>query len=555
MGGNAVKERALGALEKVKSAIGALNRKTKILIGSIAVVALAIIAGLAIYNGAKASDYTVLFSELNNEEASTIMTKLDEYGASYQYKGDGSILVLTEQEPQLKAKLLQEGYPKSGLTYDIFKDNVSMMTTDYEKRQYQLYELQDRMQATLRCFDGVKDAIVTITPEEDSSYVLDTDALSPAKASVTLTMKDGEELDDEQVEAIQNMVARAVPGLEAENISIADTSGKSYSLDDSGDAAQDKATALKMDTERQIETSTRSKVLEVLEGFYGEGNVRVSVKSTVEVKRTLSQTTTYTSPEGAQEGQGILNQVSKDQEVIRPTTETNAGGVVGTNSNSDINTYVNENTGTVGPNDTYAADRTQTNYSLNEVKQQDEDYAPELTDLSIAVSINGTDLGNFNEEQIIAHIARAAGVQQDDETAKISVAVAPFYDPNATEDEPQTSMFNRFAEAKVFGIPLWIILGAIAGIVLLLVILLVVLLRRRKKKRMLLETQQMDAEKAALRAELERQQKELEMQHDLLNIKNEKNMELKENIRKFSEESPEVAADLLGSWLRGGDEE
>lgn len=555
MGGNAVKERALGALEKVKSAIGALNRKTKILIGSIAVVALAIIAGLAIYNGAKASDYTVLFSELNNEEASTIMTKLDEYGASYQYKGDGSILVLTEQEPQLKAKLLQEGYPKSGLTYDVFKDNVSMMTTDYEKRQYQLYELQDRMQATLRCFDGVKDAIVTITPQEDSSYVLDTDALSPAKASVTLTMKDGETLDSEQVEAIQNMVARGVPGLEVENISIADTAGNSYSAEDSGDAAQDKATALKMETERQIETSTRSKVLEVLEGFYGVGNVRVSVKSTVEVKRTLSETTTYTSPEGAQAGQGIPNQVSKDQEVIRPTTETNAGGVVGTNSNSDINTYVNENTGTVGPNDTYAADRTQTNYSLNQVKQQDEDYAPELTDLSIAVSINGNDLGNFTEEQIVAHIARAAGVQQNDETAKISVAVAPFYDSNATGNQPSTSLFRRFADARVFGIPLWIILGAITGIVLLLVILLVVLLRRRKKKRMLLQAQQVDAEKAALRAELERQKQELDIQHDLLNIKNEKNMELKENIRKFSEESPEVAADLLGSWLRGGDEE
>lgn len=550
-----MKERALGALEKVKSAIGALNRKTKILIGSIAVVALAIIAGLAIYNGAKASDYTVLFSELNNEEASTIMTKLDEYGASYQYKGDGSILVLTEQEPQLKAKLLQEGYPKSGLTYDVFKDNVSMMTTDYEKRQYQLYELQDRMQATLRCFDGVKDAIVTITPQEDSSYVLDTDALSPAKASVTLTMKDGETLDSEQVEAIQNMVARGVPGLEVENISIADTAGNSYSAEDSGDAAQDKATALKMETERQIETSTRSKVLEVLEGFYGVGNVRVSVKSTVEVKRTLSETTTYTSPEGAQAGQGIPNQVSKDQEVIRPTTETNAGGVVGTNSNSDINTYVNENTGTVGPNDTYAADRTQTNYSLNQVKQQDEDYAPELTDLSIAVSINGNDLGNFTEEQIVAHIARAAGVQQNDETAKISVAVAPFYDSNATGNQPSTSLFRRFADARVFGIPLWIILGAITGIVLLLVILLVVLLRRRKKKRVLLQAQQMDAEKAALRAELERQKQELDIQHDLLNIKNEKNMELKENIRKFSEESPEVAADLLGSWLRGGDEE
>lgn len=552
-----MKERAIGALEKVKSVLGALSRKTKILIGVVAVAALALIVGLAIYSNVQASKYTLLFSDLNTDEASTILTKLDEYGATYQYKGDGRIMVPVEQEPQLKAKLLQEGYPKSGFTYDIFKENVSMMTTDFEKQQYVLYELQDRMQATLRCFDGVKDAVVNIVPAEDSRYVLDTSALQPATASVVLTMKDGETLTSKQVAAIQNLVARSVQGLDPANISITDASGNLYLVEDDGIAAQDKATQLKLDTERVIENTTRSKVLEVLEGFYGKGNVRVSVNSTVQLRRTLSQSTTYTSPDGAAAGQGIPNQVAKDQEVIRPTDEANAGGVVGTQSNADINTYVNSNTGTVGANDTYAADRTQTDYSLNSVKQQDEDYAPQVTDLSIAVSINGSDLGGLNQADLTAHIARAAGIAQGSENANISIAVAPFYNSNANQSQNQdTSLFERLSQGTIFGIPAWIILGAIGGMILLLTVVLIMLLRRRSKKRKMEQQafEQSPEALALMQAELARQ-REVEQQRDLLNIKNEKSMELKESIRKFSEESPEVAADLLSSWLRGGESE
>lgn len=396
-----MKERATAALEKVKSVIGALNRKTKILIVGVLVTALALIIGLVAYNSAKSSDYTTLFSDLNTEEATTILGKLDEYGAPYRYKGSGTIEVLTEQEPQLKAKLLQEGYPKSGFTYKVFTDNVSMMSTDFEKEQFKLYELQDRIQATLRCFEGVKDAIVTITPAEDNRYVLNTKELEPAKASVTLTLKEDAVLKGTQVGAIQNLVARAVPGLLTENISIVDTEGNFYSAEDTGDAAQDKATQLKLETERKIEQTTRQKVLDVLEGFYGEDNVRVSVKSVVDVRRTLQEATTYASPEGAPPGAGIPNQIGKNQEVIRPNEEANAvGGVVGTQSNADINTYVNQNNGVVGANDTYASDKTQTNFSLNTIKEQNEIYAPQLMDLTVAVSINSDGYGALSQPQL-----------------------------------------------------------------------------------------------------------------------------------------------------------
>ncbi|MBS5164761.1 MAG: flagellar M-ring protein FliF [Butyricicoccus pullicaecorum] len=550
-----MKERATAALEKVKSVIGALNRKTKILIVGVLVTALALIIGLVAYNSAKSSDYTTLFSDLNTEEATTILGKLDEYGAPYRYKGSGTIEVLTEQEPQLKAKLLQEGYPKSGFTYKVFTDNVSMMSTDFEKEQFKLYELQDRIQATLRCFEGVKDAIVTITPAEDNRYVLNTKELEPAKASVTLTLKEDAVLKGTQVGAIQNLVARAVPGLLTENISIVDTEGNFYSAEDTGDAAQDKATQLKLETERKIEQTTRQKVLDVLEGFYGEDNVRVSVKSVVDVRRTLQEATTYASPEGAPPGAGIPNQIGKNQEVIRPNEEANAvGGVVGTQSNADINTYVNQNNGVVGANDTYASDKTQTNFSLNTIKEQNEIYAPQLMDLTVAVSINSDGYGALSQPQIVELVARAAGIPPENEQTKISVAASPFYNTNPVE-EPENA-FLEWAQSKVFGIPMWVIAGAVFALFLLIVILVSMLLRRRRKKRALRAAeQQAELDRAAMEAEFARQAELADMQKDLLNIQNEKSMELKENIRKFSEESPEVAADLLSSWLRGGSEE
>lgn len=550
-----MKERATAALEKVKSVIGALNRKTKILIVSAIVVALALIIGLVAYNSAKASNYTTLFSELNTDEATTILGKLDEYGAPYRYKGNGTIEVLTEQEPQLKAKLLQEGYPKSGLAYDIFTGNVSMMTTDFEKQKFALYELQDRIQATLRYFEGVTNAVVNITPAEDNRYVLSTKELEPATASVTLTLKEGTTLKNSQIIAIQNLLARSVRGLAPENVAILDTDFNYYSAEESGDAAQDKATQLKLETERKIETTTRHKVLDVLEGFYGENNVRVSVKSTVDVKRTLQEATSYASPEGAPPGAGIPNQIAKNQEVIRPTAEANAvGGVVGTQSNADINNYVSVNGGTVGANDTYSGDKTQTNFSLNTVKEQNEIYAPQVTDLTVAVSINSDGYGSLSQPQVVELVARAAGIAPVDEQTKISVAASPFYNPNP--EPPPKNSFLEWAQSTVFGVPMWAIAGAVFALILLIVILVSILLRRRRKKRALLAAQRQDElDRAAAEAELAREAELAGMQKDLLNIQNEKSMELKENIRKFSEESPEVAADLLSSWLRGGSEE
>ena len=67
-------------------------------------------------------------------------------------------MVPTEQMDTTKAMLVSEGYPKSGFTYDVFKNIVNLMTTDSDRQTFKLYDLETRIGSTIQIFEGVKEA-------------------------------------------------------------------------------------------------------------------------------------------------------------------------------------------------------------------------------------------------------------------------------------------------------------------------------------------------------------------------------------------------------------
>ena len=79
---------------------------------------------------------------------------------------------------------------------------------------------------------------------------------------------------------------------------------------------------------------------------------------------------------------------------------------------------------------------------------------------------------------------------------------------------------------------------------MLVILLLIIQHRRKKAKAALEELEQQAALAAAERAERGRRE-------SLLDIQNEKSMELKQDIRKFTEENPEIAAQMIRIWLKG----
>ena len=257
-----MQEKIKGYLGKVVGWWKAAGKKVKLFLiaGLIAVVAVVAVVLAMQMN----QPYTTLFTGLNQTELNEIVSYLSEQGmADYRIEGSDTILVPAEQEVRLKAALAQQGYPKSGFAYSMYLDHVGSLTTEGEREQLELYELQDRIAAVVRCFDGVQEAVVDITPGEDNTFILDSENKYDASAAVFVTMRDGAELTQKQVQGIRNFVSHSVQGLEIDNVTITDSYGNTYSAGDTFTDIQDLST-LKLQLEEQINNKIRTSVLQVL---------------------------------------------------------------------------------------------------------------------------------------------------------------------------------------------------------------------------------------------------------------------------------------------------
>ena len=187
----------------------------------------------------------------------------------------------------------------------------------------------------------------------------------------------------------------------------------------------------------------------------------------------------------------------------------------------------------------------------------------------MGVTVNGEDLGDIDEYTLISLIGNAAGIDLADQDEKITVLAAPFCDPNAEEETHSTAGRGFFAKRSN-----WIIIGIIVAVLLIAGIILAVILLRRKKKakeKAALEQAQAEAEQAELSSLLESlgegeeageaaegaavlaSEEETEEGGPILDPQSERSMELRQQIRDFAEQSPEIAAQMLRNWLNGGE--
>lgn len=511
-----------------------LSKKAKILIavGAVVVIAGAIVTAVVLNH----KEYVVLFSDVSEEEATQIVGHLQDSGVDYQYEGDGTIMVEESVADQTRADLVYEGYPKSGFTYDVFTENAGGMTTDSEKQTYKLYELQDRIGATIGLFDGVEDARVTIALEEEQRYALESQEdqqTNDASASVVVTMEDGGSPTEEQAAAIQRLVAKSVPNMDMENVAVFDGNGIEVSVEDgegtetSGDAGEEIA--------QIIEQQMTNKVVNVLGPIYGPDNIRVSARGTVNMERVLRESTTYETPEkiNQRDKTGIVSNETTTRE--ESTGGTGTGGVAGSETNADVSEYT---TITNGGDGTYTSESTAREYLVNQIKEQGELDPGSLDDLTVAVTVNGNTLGDLTEDEARSLIANATGIAQADQDEKITVVAAPFYTEGQVEQQQSASGILEDYLPYI---------AAAAALLLMIAAALLILVRRRRKR----------AEEEMLEEEefipVMPEEEEKEENPELLNLKGEKTRELRETVREFADQNPEISAQMIRNWLNGGD--
>ena len=547
-------EKIKGFGGRVKETAAKLPKAAKlgIILGLVLIVVL--IAALSIYNATR--PYVTLFTELNSSDMSQVVAYLQNAGVTdYQIVNDDTILVREGKEAGLKAAIYQEGITTSGFGYGRYLDNIGILTSESDRKTLTLYDLQDRLSATVRQFEGVKDAVVTISQNNGTNYLLSSNTIT-AKAGVVVTMETGRTLSAGQVAAIQNIFRTAVSGLEIEDITVEDTLGTPY-LNGGEIASLTDAAETKMNLEAQQNEKARTAVLAILAPMYGIENVVVSANSTVDTSRTYSEVLKYLEPDwavdGSTGGQGIIGRWVWDSGLIRGNEEL-AGGVVGTSTNADLNEYV-INEGDIDGSETEIGTSGTKEYLVGTERTQRENQGGIVTDLMVAVSINSNKIALSDAEvaRLIPLVARAAGISTEYENEKIAIVLGPFY---TEEPPPETEPEETWLSAW-WPFPDWMFYAAVGGVLLFIILLVTILLLRRKakKKRRALEEAQAQAQAQALmQLGLGQEPSETpEEGADIMDMNTDRTMELRQNVRNFAEVNPAIAAQMLKNWLKGGE--
>lgn len=502
-----------------------LSKKIKILI--ISATSAVILGAIILTVVLNKTDYVVLFSQLEDTEVTEIMAKLQEKNVEYKYEANGQILVPEKSEALLRMQLAQEGYPRSGLNYSVFSDNIDFMTTDYEKKTYMVFQLQERIQASIKTINGIRDSIVTITMPNDNNFAWDSNK-EDASASVKINLLPGYSLTNSQVQGIKLLVQKSVAGLKEENVVIIDTDGNN--LLSNSDVLHTDTIKLKLEIEKQIQNDIENNIKKILEKAFGKDNIEVSVKCKINLDKKISEHLQYI-PDG-DSNTGVIQNKDNNVEIVGDGEVT--GGVVGTETNSEVPIYPDV---TIEGTDIYYKDNSSINYLVSQLKEQIQHEPGNIEDLSVAVIINKDRITDEESTNIIKLVANSAGTTTD----KVALHNMKF-------NEPVINVFNDDGDLKELTDKEIITIAIAAGVILIvLIIIFIIVSRIRKKKRLLKEQELIDAAKAQeddTWADIK----------DEIEVKETKEIVLKKQISEFANSNPDIAAQLIRTWLKGEDD-
>jgi flagellar M-ring protein FliF len=184
--------------------------------------------------------------------------------------------------------LSSKGLPTAGsVGYEIFDNTSAIGQTDFVQQLNRQRALEGELGRTIHGLDGITSVRVHLVLPKRQLF--EDDAEQPS-ASVTLGVG-GREPGPEQVRAVQNLVAGAVPSLKPDRVTVIDQHAKTLSGGDTGMAAE--ADGRKSEVEQRIAKQVKT----LVEGIVGAGKARVNVTADVDLAQVTTQKEAY-DPDG-----------------------------------------------------------------------------------------------------------------------------------------------------------------------------------------------------------------------------------------------------------------
>ena len=328
----------------------------------IGVTAAMFFAVLAVARIGSSVDRSLLYAGLESREAGQVIASLDQMGVQYEVRGD-SIYVPSQERDSLRMQLAGQGLPASGTGGYELLDGLSGFGTTSQMFDAAYWRAKEgELARTALALPRVRSARVHISPVSNQGFLRE----SRVAASITLSMASGT-VSEEQADALRHLVASAVGGLSADEVSVIDAEKGLISADGESPSrgGASRADAIKMNVQR------------LLEARVGEGRVIVEVALDHVLEREAI-TERMIEPSGRV---AISSQVESRSE---SSTETNADVTVA--SNLPTGSGAGGNTG----NSNASSSKESINYEVSETQREILREPGAIRRMTVAVLVDGT---------------------------------------------------------------------------------------------------------------------------------------------------------------------
>lgn len=231
------------------------------------------------------SEYVLLANQLGPSQAAELISRLQAAGIDYELNLTSSEVKVPKQAygparnaaGDLLEPLREEGFGAEGGIFD--DPNV------IKQRQQRQHELQ--IARMIMRLNGIAQAEVRVSRPDPSPFIRLAKATT---ASVVLTFKPGQMFDRQQAASVVSIVSHAVEGLNPDDITVVDASGRILSEKQSGLGSE---VAAQFEFQQRMETDLAAKAETMLSQVLGSGRAIVRVTADVDFTQTTREEQTY----------------------------------------------------------------------------------------------------------------------------------------------------------------------------------------------------------------------------------------------------------------------
>jgi flagellar M-ring protein FliF len=335
----------------------------------------------------------LLYSNLDLKEAGEITRALDQANIRYEAKGDGSTLMVARDEVASTRLLLSgKGLPTAGsVGYEIFDQTSVVGQTDFVQQLNRQRALEGELARTIQSLEGVTSARVhLVLPKKE----LFEDEIQQASASVSIAVGAREPTPD-QVRAIQNLVAGAVPNMKPDRVTVVDQHAKTLSGGSEGDAMA--ADGRKSAVEARVAKTVKT----LVEGVVGAGKARVNVTADLDLSQVTIQQETFDPDGQVVRSETTSEENANENQPNQTGAVTAAANIPGAPPNPEGN--INSASGRTG---------TTTNYDISKTVRTEVKEPGQVKRLSVAVAVDGVTAPAGKDGKPGAYTARPAAEMQ-----------------------------------------------------------------------------------------------------------------------------------------------